>query len=188
MYRKNIVHSCSTRIDVDSSLLRAWSIHPIKKSHDYFFEIIDRQTVHNLTLNLAAKNVCCWRALASIFFRLWRNNDTVYLWLFLCRRNSRIDSWQCQLNRAGTVAIEVTRIIDADYVLAWHRFVGKDCENMTISRIPWPSKRNRRVLNSGVVPKYVSFNLRTNEWNILIGISSHSCVTRSWNLWILQIL
>ena len=131
---------------------------------------------------------CCWRALASIFFRLWRNNDTIYLWLFLCRRNSRIDSWQCQLNRAGTVAIEVTRIIDADYVLAWHRFVGKDCENMTISRIPWPSKSNRRVLNTRVVPSYVSFNLRTNEWNILIGISSHSCVTRSWNLWIRQIL
>ena len=57
MYRKNIVHSCTTRIDVDSSLLRAWSIYPIKKSHDYLFEIIDRQTVHNLTLNLAAKNV-----------------------------------------------------------------------------------------------------------------------------------
>lgn len=57
MYRKNIVHSCSTRIDVDSSLLRAWSIHPIKKSHDYLFEIIDRQTFHNLKLNLAAKNV-----------------------------------------------------------------------------------------------------------------------------------
>ena len=56
MYRKNIVHSCTTRIDVDSSLLRAWSIYPIKKSHDYLFEIIDRQTVHNLTLNLAAKN------------------------------------------------------------------------------------------------------------------------------------
>ena len=57
MYRKNIVHSCSTRIDVDNSLLRAWSIYPTKKSHDYLFEIIDRQTVHNLTLNLAAKNV-----------------------------------------------------------------------------------------------------------------------------------
>ena len=57
MYRKNIVHSCTTRIDVDSSLLRAWSIYPTKKSHDYLFEIIDRQTVHNLTLNLAAKNV-----------------------------------------------------------------------------------------------------------------------------------
>ena len=56
MYRKNIVHSCTTRIDVDSSLLRAWSIYPTKKSHDYLFEIIDRQTVHNLTLNLAAKN------------------------------------------------------------------------------------------------------------------------------------
>lgn len=57
MYRKNIVHSCTTRIDVDSSLLRAWSIYPTKKSHDYLFEIIDRQTVRNLTLNLAAKNV-----------------------------------------------------------------------------------------------------------------------------------
>ena len=57
MYRKNIVHSCTTRIDVDSSLLRARSIYPAKKSHDYLFEIIDRQTVHNLTLNLAAKNV-----------------------------------------------------------------------------------------------------------------------------------
>ena len=57
VYRKNIVHSCTTGIDVDSSLLRAWSIYPTKKSHDYLFEIIDRQTVHNLTLNLAAKNV-----------------------------------------------------------------------------------------------------------------------------------
>ena len=57
MYRKYIVHSCTTRIDVDSSLLRAWSIYPTKKSHDYLFEIINRQTVHNLTLNLAAKNV-----------------------------------------------------------------------------------------------------------------------------------
>lgn len=57
MYRKNIVHSCTTRIDVDSSLLRARSIYLAKKSRDYLFEIIDRQTVHNLTLNLAAKNV-----------------------------------------------------------------------------------------------------------------------------------
>lgn len=57
MYRKNIVHSCTTRIDVDSSLLRARSIYLTKKSRDYLFEIIDRQTVHNLTLNLAAKNV-----------------------------------------------------------------------------------------------------------------------------------
>lgn len=57
MYRKYIVHSCTTRIDVDSSLLRARSIYPTKKSRDYLFEIIDRQTIHNLTLNLAAKNV-----------------------------------------------------------------------------------------------------------------------------------